>query len=170
MIHQIQTDTKVTIDGVKRVLHYMAERHTDSISARELGSILHIADIGDVDISEATDNSLFVYKKNNDCAHNCVGIDNRWIAWNAKDNITPTLNTIMGFNEKDAPRSLLQPANSNQFYTLGWNAGNKVGYHQPQERSLGAIAVSEGGRKYAYQLFLDPETKEMVYAKVEVKV
>ena len=39
MIKAGQTDTTLTADALKRVLVYMAERHTDTISARELGAI-----------------------------------------------------------------------------------------------------------------------------------
>lgn len=170
MIYQTQTDTRLSADVLKRVLIYMAERHTDSISAKELGSILHIADIGDVDISEVTDNSLFVYKKDNDCAHGCEGINNRWVAWNASDYPTDSVKTLMGFNDDDAPRALLPPANTNQYYDLGWTPNNKVGYHQPQERSMRDIAISENGKYYAYQRYIDPTTKEEVYVKVEVQV
>lgn len=170
MIQRAETDTTLKADGRKRELKYDAERHVDSISAKELGSILHIADIADVNISGVTDNSLFVYKKNNDCAHGCEGIDNKWTAWNPDDNGATSVNSVMGFDKDGAPKSVLPPANTNQFYSLGWNSKDKVGYHQPQERSLKSIAIEEGGKHYAYQLYVDPATKEIVYVKVEVEV
>ena len=169
MIEQTQTDTFIKADAINRVLTYMAERHTDTISAKELGALLHISDLGDVDITGVTDNSLFVYKKDNDCAHGCIGIANSWIAWNASDNMASSLATIMGFDSNGTPQALLPPANTNQFYTLGWNAGS-VGYHQPQERTMQSVAIEEDGSYYAYQRFIDPNTFEEVYVKVEVQV
>ena len=68
MIEETETDTSISVDSVKRVLTYMAERHVDTISAKELGSILHLADISDIDIADVENNSLLVFKKENNCA------------------------------------------------------------------------------------------------------
>ncbi len=170
MIYQTQTDTKISADTLNRVLKYMAERHTDTISAKELGSILHIADLGDVDISGVTNNSLFVYQKKSDCAHGCEGIDNSWIAWNAKDHLNDNMETVMGFDSEDRPVSLRAPANTNQYYTLGWNADRKVGYHQPQERQLNTLVKNIDGDNYAYRAYIDPETFELCYVREKVTV
>ncbi len=168
MIYQTQTDTRITADSVKRVLRYMAERHTDSISARELGSILHVADLGDVDISGVQNNSLFVYRKDNNCAQGCEGISNAWTAWNNTDNTADSLRTIMGFDKDGVPYSLLPPANSDQHYLLEWRGDNEVGYRQVEEVSKESITVTEGGRNYIYKVCVDPNTNELVYIKEEV--
>lgn len=169
MIYQTQTDTRITADSVKRVLRYMAERHTDSISARELGSILHVADLGDVDISGVQNNSLFVYRKDNNCAQGCEGISNAWTAWNSTDNTADSLRTIMGFDKDGVPYSLLPPANSDQHYLLEWRGNNEVGYRQVEEVSKESITVTEGGRNYIYKVCVDPNTNELVYIKEEVQ-
>lgn len=168
MIYQTQTDTRITADSVKRVLRYMAERHTDSISARELGSILHIADLGDVDISGVQNNSLFVYRKDNNCAQGCEGISNAWTAWNSTDNTADSLRTIMGFDKDGVPYSLLPPANSDQYYLLEWRGNNEVGYRQVEEVSKESITVTESGKNYIYKVCVDPHTNELVYIKEEV--
>lgn len=168
MIYQTQTDTQISADAVKRVLRYMAERHTDSISAKELGSILHVADLGDVDITGVTNNSLFVYRKDNNCAQGCEGISNAWTAWNSVDNTTDSLRTIMGFDKDGVPLALLPPANSDQHYLLEWRGDDEVGYRQVEEVSKESITVTEGGRNYIYKVCVDPNTNELVYIKEEV--
>lgn len=161
MIRQTQTDTNISADSIKRVLKYMAERHTDTISAKELGSILHLADIADVDITDVQDNSILVYKKNSDCAQGCIGLNNAWQGWNSEEHLDDTVRTIMGFTDDNAPVALQAPANTNQHYILGWNAENKVSFTQPDV--VTTAPTDAGGKKWA--LYLDPITKEIVVVK-----
>lgn len=168
MIFQTQTDTVLKTDILGRVLKYMAERHVDTISARELGAILHISDIGDVDITGVEDNSLFVYQKDNNCASGCEGIDNSWTAWNSNDHMVDSVKTLMGFNDAGAPLSLAAPANADQYYILGWNADKQVSYKQIEEVSKESITTTEGSKSYIYKVCVDPKTNELVYIKEEV--
>ena len=152
MIEQTQTDTNIRTDAKKRLLIHNAERHTDTVPAKQIGEILHIADIGDVDISGVQDNSLFVYQKNSDCVQGCVGIDNSWIAWNALDHQDSSLQTVMGFDADGKPHALAAPSNTNQFYQLGWNGANKVSWKQPTQ-------FNDTNNKVA--LYMDKDTKEI---------
>lgn len=163
MILQTQTDTTLSADSINRVLKYMAERHIDSISAKELGSILHLADIADVDPTNIEHNSLLVYKKDTNCAEGCDGINNAWKGWNATEDQDDSVQTIMGFDTDGAPHALRAPANANQYYNLGWNGSNKVSYSQPQEVSIASI--TDANSKVTV-LALDPTTKQMVAIKV----
>lgn len=156
-----QTDTTLRADAVKRLLIYNAERHTDTISAKTLGSILHLADIGDVNISNVGNNSLLVYQKDSNCGEGCKGVNNSWVGWNANDHLVNSLNTVMGFDENEAPQALNHPTNTDQYYFAGWNAQNKFGYFQAVEVSTPPVD-SEG---YSYQLYIDPRTKQLVYVK-----
>lgn len=162
MIYQTQTDTSVSVDAINRVLKHMAERHVDTISAHELGSILHIADIGDVDITDVRDNSLFVYQKDNRCATGCEGINNRWIAWNSNDNAVSSMRSLMGFDDVGNPRSLLPPANTDQHYVLGWRGGNEVGWKRIEKVTKESITT--GGKVRV--VCVDPNTNEQVYIEV----
>lgn len=168
LVYKTQTDTSISVDAIERVLKHMAERHTDTITARELGSILHIADIGDVDITGVEDNSLFVYQKDNNCAHGCEGINNSWIAWNSKDHMVDSMRTVMGFDANGAPQTLLPPANADQYYIVGWNGENQVSYKQIEEVSEESITFTEDGKSYIKTVCVDPNTNELVYIKKEV--
>lgn len=131
LVYQTQTDTVLSADAANRVLKYMAERHVDTISAKELGAILHISDLGDVDITGLSNNSMFFYQKDSNCGEGCEGINNSWIAWNSEEHGATSLQTAMGFDANGSPIALNTPANANQYYMLGWNAGNKLSYSKP---------------------------------------
>lgn len=152
MIEQTQSDTILIADAIERILQYQAERHTDSITAAELGAILHIADLGDVDITNVEDNSLFVYQKNSNCGSGCIGINNKWVGWNALTNQTTSAQMAMTFDAAGKPHALSAPANADQFYQLGWNADKQLSYTQPVQ------FASADGKK---QLYIDPNTKQI---------
>lgn len=168
MIYKTQTDTKVRVDAIRRVLEHLAERHVDTISAHELGSILHIADLGDVDITGVEDNSLFVYQKDNNCSHGCEGVNNSWIAWNSNDHMVDSMRTIMGFDADGAPQTLLPPANADQFYIVGWNGEHQVSYKQIEEVSEESITETIDGVSYIRYVCVDPNTNELVFIRKEV--
>lgn len=154
MIYQTQTDTILVADAIDRLLKYQAERHTDTISAKELGSILHIADLGDVDITNVEDNSFFVYQKDNNCGAGCEGINNSWIGWTALDHQDTSAQYPMAFTQDGSPIVLSTPNSPNQYYMLGWNAGNKLSYSQPVQ-----FATADNKK----QLYIDPDTKQIGY-------
>lgn len=168
VVAETETDTFLRVDATARVLKYLAEGHINNIPASQLGSILHIADIGDVDISGVTDNSLFVYQKNSDCGKGCDGIDNSWIAWNADDpnHLTNGGESVMVFDDNSAPKSLMSPAHTEQFYLAGWRAGNKFGYMQPTQVTR-PTTDSDG---YTNLLFESPITRELEVMPVKVTV
>lgn len=164
MIEKVQTDTKLVVNLPERVLKFFAERHEDDISAQELGSILHLVNLGDVDGNNVEDNSMLFYKKANNCAAGCEGINNAWQAWNAAEEQTPELQTIMGFDADGAPHALEAPVNASQYYQLGWNGNNKVSYSQPQTTSI--AAVTDADNKVSV-LVLDPTTKQIKAIKLD---
>lgn len=161
VVKSAETDTNVRLDIANRALIYNAERHIDSFSASELGSILHIADIGDVDISGVTDNSLFVYQKNSDCGEGCEGINNSWVAWNSNEHLVDSVETLMGFDSDGKPQTLNHPVDTNQYYQLGWNGADKLSFSQPVEVST--PPVDSDGK--VWRLYVDPNTRQLVVVK-----
>ncbi len=158
-----QTDTSLIIDIVDRLLKFSAERHTDSISAAELGSILHLNDLGDVSTKGAENGAMMVYKKNDNCGNGCFGVNNAWEPWNALDEQKSTMAYAAGFDADGIPVTLQQPANPNQYYNLSWNGPKQLSYGQVTEASAQRLD-SEG---FAYQVYVDPNTKEQYYIKVK---
>lgn len=163
VVKSAETDTSLTLDTVNRNLIFNAERHIDTISSRELGRIFHVADIGDVDITGVTHNSLFVYKKNSDCGEGCEGINNSWSAWNSNDNLVENLSTVMGFDDDGNPKALNHPDKTAQFYQLAWAGADKVKWIQPTERT---IATGDTLKI----LVEDPDTKQPMYIGVTITI
>lgn len=131
MIKAGETDTSLSVNAIARVLQYMAERHVDSISAKELGNILHLADLGDVDGKDIDAYSMLFYKK--DAVDECDTTSNRWIGWNALDGQAGSFSYVMGYSADGAPISLSSPSSPSQYYQLSWNASGKVGWKQPRK-------------------------------------
>ena len=153
-----ETDTTLSADAIERVLQYMAEKHVDTISAKELGAILHLTDIGDVDVADVEANSMLVYKKESDCAQGCDGSVNGWTAHNALDHIVSSLQYVAGYDADGAPKSLSSPSAPSQQYLLGWNGNGKVGWTQ--------IKTAATRPTNAYQVYWDADNNEFVKVKV----
>lgn len=156
MIKAGETDTSLSANAIGRVLKYMAERHTDTISARELGAILHLADIGDVDNSDINAYSMLFYKK--DAVDECDKTSNRWIGWNALDGQADSFAYVMGYSADGAPISLSSPSAPSQYYQLGWNAEGKVGWKQPRQVTSTTNTVP---------VRMDKTTHELVWVESE---
>lgn len=159
LVQQTQTDTTLVVDIINRLLQYTAERHTDSITAAELGSILHLADLGDVSTDDAADGSMLVYQRNNNCGNGCVGLQDSWKVWNALTNQVSSATYPFAFSAEGKAQVLERPASPNQYYQLGWNAGNQLSYSQVPIVDASRV-VSSNGQKIA--LYLDPTTKQIV--------
>lgn len=164
-IQEAQTDTSLIADLVARLLQFSAERHTDTITAAELGSILHLNDIGDVSSKGAENGSSLVYKKTNTCGGGCVGTGNQWVPWNAldPDNQVQSAAYAAGYDKEGSPVVLQQPANPSQFYNVAWNGANQLSYAQYAEAS----APRPDNEGFIYQAYVDPITKELYYVKVK---
>lgn len=163
-----ETDTFLRVDKVARALKYLAEGHTNNISAKDLGSILHLGDLGDVDMGDVEQNSILFYQKNSDCGQGCDEISNQWIAWNATDHLEDAAQTLMAFDENDAPVAIQPPIHTEQHYMLGWRASNKLGYSQPSQLATGAGPSTDG--TYAHLLFENPTTHQMEAMPIIVNI
>lgn len=135
VIYDGQTDTSLAVDAVKRVLKFIAERHIDTLSARELGQILHLGDLGDVSSKGAETGSLLVYKKDDTCAEGCIGTSNTWEIWNARDNSADGFVYVGGYSATGSPLALQRPVNPAQYSLLGWSPDKQVSWLPMPTRS-----------------------------------
>lgn len=158
LIYQNQTDTSIRADMLKRALVYMAERHMDSISAQELGGLLHLADISDVDSTGAENGSMLVYHKDSNCGEGCVGTGDKWGIWNALDHQVTSASYIMVFDEEGQPKTLSQPSNPDRYYQLGWNSYNQLSYNEIP--IIDYIPKDIDGKQIA--LYLDPDNGQII--------
>lgn len=165
MIYEVQSDTSLSADTINRVLKYMAERHMDAISAQELGSIMHLADIGDVSSLNAKNGSTLVYNKSNDCGEGCFGALDSWRAWHALDMGNQVSSAVYPavYKEDGYPATLLRPSAANEYYLLGWNGPYKFGYTQVPIVSASSVIDPADNKKI--KLYLDPNTRQIVGVK-----
>lgn len=159
IVEQNQTDTAISIKTIERVLKYAAERHIDTISAKELGSILRLSDISDIDIADVKNNSMLMFKKDGECAYG--DLSNSWVAFNADEDQSTSVTSFLGYDNNYRPQALSTPLHTNQYYQLGWNGNNKISYSQPVEVSTAPRDTD--GKKLA--VYVDPTTKQLIIVR-----
>lgn len=155
-----ETCTTIIPDAVNRSLIYNAECQRNEITAAELGAIFHLADLGDVDATSLKDNAVLVYRKDANCGENCDG-KNGWIGVDLSEEGDTSLDYIMGSDSEGDVKSLMPPANTNQYYYMAWAAQNKASWTQP--KVVATPPVDSDGKKW--RVYMDPSTHELVIVK-----
>lgn len=131
VVREAETATTVTIDEVRRTLNHYGEKSTQTITAQELGKILHLSDIGDVDADNVDNYGIPVYLRDDSCGEGCEGVSNKWVARNPIKEGATALEYIMGTNTDGKMQTLLPPADANKVRYVAWDAQNKVSYVTP---------------------------------------
>lgn len=156
-----ETCTTLNIDGVNRTLNYNGECANQSISANELGSILHLGDLGDVDADSITDNGILNYRKDGDCGEGCEGIADGWVSSNPIEIGGTSLDYILGSDADGKMKSLMPPTDTTSFSYLAWAAQNKAKWVKPTVVST--APVDTDGK--VWRPYIDPTTGEIVIVK-----
>ena len=149
-----ESNTALTVDAVARTLNYHGERSENTLTARELGSILHLADLGDVDANTIENNGILNYRKETDCGEGCEGISAGWTATNPVEVGATSLDYLLGSDADGEMASLMPPTTPNKFSYLAWAGAGKISWRTPTE----IASVSDN---YA-PLYLDKTTGEIV--------
>lgn len=157
LIYQVQSDTVLVADAINRLLNYQAERHTDTITARELGSILHLADIGDVETKGATTGSMLTYQQGTECGEGCIGLRDKWKIWSALDEQQSSATYPMAYASNGAPVTIEPPQSPSRQYLLGWNGASQLSYITPTKAT---VAPAQGGPVY-----YDETSGQLVYVE-----
>lgn len=155
-----ETCTTVNIDAVGRTLNHHGECGDQTISAKELGSIIHLGDLGDVNADSITDNGILNYRKTGDCGEGCEGIGDGWVSSNPIEVAATSLDYILGSDADGTMKSLMPPTDSSSFSYLAWAAQDKAKWVKPTQ-----VAVVPDDGTYKYPLYLDPATGEIVVVK-----
>lgn len=163
VVQDAETCTTLTTDSVNRVLNYHGECGDYVLSARELGSILHLADIGDVDANSIGDNGILVYQKDPDCGDGCDGVSNGWVSKNPIDEGTTSLDYILGSDSEGRMKSLIPPTDTASFSYLAWAAQDKAKWVKPTIVSTPPVRDNKVTR-----LYLDENTGEIVAVREDV--
>ena len=159
-----ETCTTLNIDAVNRTLNYHGECSDQTISAKELGSILHLGELGDVDAGSITDNGILNYRKSGECPEGCESETDGWKSTNAVDVATTSLDYILGTDADGKMISLMPPTDTSTFSYLAWRAQDKAGWVKPTV--VATPPVKDG--KVA-QLYLDENTGEIVVVRKDAE-
>ena len=155
-----ETCTTVNIDAVARTFNYHGECSEQTISAKELGSILHLGDLGDVNADTITDNGILNYRKDGNCGEGCEGIGDGWVSSNPIEVGGTSLDYILGSDSEGRMASLMPPINASSFSYLTWAAQDKAVW-----KTINTVASIPDDGTYKYPLYLDPNSGEIVAVK-----
>lgn len=160
VVKAAETATTLSVDNVARTLNHHGEKSDQSIRAQELGNILHLADIGDVDENTIKDFGILNYRKNDSCPEGCEGTNNKWRADNPIELGSESLDYLLGSNAEGELKSLIPPTDTASYSYLAWAAQDKAKWVKPTVVST--PPVKDG--KVA-QLYLDENTGEIVVVR-----
>ncbi len=81
-----ESDTKLSVNYTSSSLIYNAEKHTDTITGSQLGSIIKVEDLRDTDTANADSCDLLVYNPYcSDCGDGCKPKEARWTNYHIPD-------------------------------------------------------------------------------------
>lgn len=81
-----ETDTKLSTSYTTASLTYNAEKHTDIITGTQLGSLIKLEDLRDLDVANADSCSFPVFNPYcSDCGDGCKPKDPKWVAYHIPD-------------------------------------------------------------------------------------
>lgn len=158
VVKTAETATTVTVDAVNRTLDHHGEKSDQSITAGELGGILHLADIGDVNADTIEDNGILNYRKEGGCGEGCESNTSGWVSVSPIDVGTGSLDYILGSDDDGLMQSLMPPTDTTKFSTLTWAAGEKATWRTPTV--VATPPVNSDGK--VYRPYIDPATLELV--------
>lgn len=161
VVEEAETCTTLTVNSVDRTLNYLGECGENNITAKELGAIFHLADLGDVEEGTITDNGILNYRRTSDCPEGCEGTSNKWVSTNPIEVGASSLSYILGSDADGKMFSLMPPADANSFSYLAWAAGNKAKWVKPTVVSTPPV----DGEGKVWRPYVDPATGEIVIVK-----
>lgn len=161
LVRDAETCTSIVPDSVNRNLDYHGECGDYSITHEELGSILHLADLGDVNANSIEDYGILSYRKGSNCGEGCEGADGGWVAENPIDVGTSQLSYVLGSDGDGKLQSLMPPTNTNKYYYLAWAAQNKASWQSIPE--VASAPTDSDGK--VWRLYVDPATGQIVVVK-----
>ena len=158
VVKAAETCTHISTSINPRSLIYDSECGRQTISAQELGRILHLGDLGDVDASTIQDNAILVYRKDANCGENCDG-KNGWIGVNPAEEGDTEIDYILGSDENGDVKSLMPPAANNKYNYLTWEKDGKAKWNTIK---IVPSAPTDAETNSKLRVYLDPDTYELV--------
>ena len=81
-----ETDTKLSTNFTNASLIYNAEKHTDTITGSQIGSLINLEDLRDTDVANSDSCDLLVYNPHcTECGDGCSPKNPRWTGYHIPD-------------------------------------------------------------------------------------
>lgn len=158
-----ETDTKHSLDYSNATFNYFAEKHNETWTGSQLGSIITVGDLRDTRVDYDTDALCYelIYHKYGECGEGCKSIEDAWSTFSIdnKGALGPQIRYVRGANRYGCPYFLDVPTRPNEFWFQGWRQESQEnGYYQPREVSK----LPTDAKGDPYVMSEDPVTKEPV--------
>lgn len=162
-----ETDTTLSLDYANANLNYKAEKHTDIISGKELGSIINVEDLRntDIDYDFNANCAEFIYHKYGDCGKGCKSLQDAWTAFSIADEgaLQSQIRYVRGANVYGCPEYLNIPSNTSQYWFAGWRQDlQQFGYYQAQ--TVNQLPKDSKGNYIV--MSVDPTTKQPILGTI----
>lgn len=147
MMHKIkvpkinETDTKLSTNYSNGTLIYNAERHTDIITGEQLGDIINLDYLRNVDINPSLDGHCYelIYRKWAECGDGCRSAADKWVNFNINSEgaLKCGIRYVRGANQYGCPVYLDVPTKVDEYWFGMWRPSShgdcwEFGYVQPE--------------------------------------
>lgn len=158
-----ETDTTLSTNYSNSVLNYKAEKHVDTLTGQQLGSLINLGDLRDTKTDYTTSSMCYelIYKKYGDCGEGCMSIEDTWATFSIDNEnaLGPQIRYVRGANRYGCPYFLDVPQDTSQYWFQGWRGDtNENGYYQPAPVST--LPTDPNGNYYVLSQY--PSNKQPV--------
>ena len=148
MMHKVkvpkinETDTTLSINYSNGTLIYNAERHTDIITGEQLGSIINLDYLRNVEIDPDLEGNCYelIYRKWANCGDGCRSAADKWMNFNinSPEALQCGIRYVRGANQYGCPVYLEPPITEDEYWWGMWRPSShgdcwEFGYVQPEE-------------------------------------
>jgi len=167
-----ETDTKLSTDNSNATLNYNAERHRDTLTGAQLGDLINVKDLRDVDYDNSLTGNCYelIFRKYGSCGEGCRSLFDKWYNFNINSEGAKqsALRYVRGANAYGCAEYLNVPSNLNQYWLAGWKTdgeNKQFGYFQPA--SVSTLPTDALGN-YIVASY-DQTTKQPVYSTLPLQ-
>lgn len=136
-----ETDTKLSTNYSNGTLIYNAERHTDIITGEQLGGIINLDYLRNVEIDEGLDGNCYelIFRKWAECGDGCRSAADKWVNFNINSEgaLKCGIRYVRGANQYGCPVYLDVPDTVDEYWFGMWRPSShgdcwEFGYVQPE--------------------------------------
>lgn len=158
-----ETDTRHSLNYSNATFNYFAEKHQETWTGQQLGSIISVGDLRDTTVNYTTPSMCYelIYHKYGECGEGCMSVEDAWSTFSIdNENALGTqIRYVRGANRYGCPYFLDVPADPTQYWYQGWRGDTlENGYYQPAPVSK--LPTDPNGNYYVLSQY--PSNKQPV--------